>query len=94
MGKIIWTRSSLRDLQQIHEYISEDSKFYADRFVKRLVTRVDILEDFPLTGRMIPEMEDETLRELIEGNYRIFYKIEKRKGISILRVHHAAKNIL
>ena len=94
MGKIIWTRSSLRDLQQIHEYISEDSKFYADRFVKRLVTRVDILEDFPLTGRMIPEMEDETLRELIEGNYRIFYKIEKRNGISILRVHHAAKNIL
>ena len=94
MGKIIWTRSSLRDLQQIHAYISEDSKFYADRFVKRLVTRVDILEDFPLTGRMIPEMEDETLRELIEGNYRIFYKIEKRNGISILRVHHAAKNIL
>ena len=94
MGKIIWTCSSLRDLQQIHEYISEDSKFYADRFVKRLVTRVDILEDFPLTGRIIPEMEDETLRELIEGNYRIFYKIEKRNGISILRVHHAEKNIL
>ena len=34
------------------------------------------------------------IQELIEGNYRIFYKIEKRNGISILRVHHAAKNIL
>jgi len=72
MGKIIWTHSSLRDLQQIHDYISEDSRFYADRLVKRLVTRVDVLKDFPLTGRMIPEMEDVTLRELIEGNYRIF----------------------
>jgi len=94
MGKIIWTRSSLRDIKQIHEYISDDSKFYADRFVNRLVGRVDILEKFPLTGRMAPETEDETIRELIEGNYRIFYKVEKRNDIAVLRIHHAAKNIL
>ena len=93
MGKIVWTSSSLRDLQQIHEYISEDSMFYADRFVTKLYERVNILEDFPLTGRMVPEKEDESIRELIEGNYRIFYKVEKRNNISILRVHHSARNI-
>jgi len=32
------------------------------------------------------------VKELIEGNYRIFYKFNKN-GISIIRVHHAARRI-
>ena len=93
MAEIIWTRSALRDLKHIHEYISEDSRYYADRFILKLVARVDILEIFPLSGRIVPEKEDTAIRELIEGNYRIFYKNEKGSQIFILRIHHGAKNI-
>ena len=42
---------------------------------------------------MVPEKEDETIRELIEGNYRIFYKVIGKNKVRILRIHHAAKNI-
>lgn len=93
MAEIIWTRLALHDLKYIHEYISEDSKYYADRFILKLVSRVDVLELFPLSGRIVPEKEDPTIRELIEGNYRIFYKIEKGDRIFILRIHHGAKSI-
>lgn len=93
MAEIIWTRSALRDLKYIHQYISEDSKYYADRFILNLIARVDILEKFPISGRIVPEKEDHTIRELIEGNYRIFYKADKGNKIFILRIHHGAKNI-
>jgi toxin ParE1/3/4 len=93
MVEIIWTISALHDLEQIHNYISEDSKFYADRFVRKLVERVDILEKLPMAGRMVPEKEDETIRELIEGNYRIFYKVGENDRVYILRVHHSARNL-
>ena len=62
-----------------------DSKFYANRFTNQLVYRVDQLIEFPESGRIVPEKEDPVIRELIEGNYRIFYRI-LRGNITILRL--------
>jgi addiction module RelE/StbE family toxin len=92
MAKISWTRKSIKDLKSIHEYISLDSKFYAARFINRLVSRVDQLMDFPESGRIVPEKEDPSIRELIEGNYRIFYKFQKDK-VTILRIHNSSKSV-
>jgi addiction module RelE/StbE family toxin len=92
MAKISWTRKSIRDLQSIHEFISLDSKFYANRFINKIVLRVEQLIEFPESGRIIPEKEQADLRELIEGNYRIFYRIQKN-NVTILRIHNSAKNI-
>ena len=33
MVKVIWTEFALEDLKAIHEYISQDSKAYADKFI-------------------------------------------------------------
>jgi toxin ParE1/3/4 len=92
MGEIIWTKSALKDLKSIHRYISIDSFFYADRFVLKIIDRVNQLSNQPKSGRAVPEIEDPTIRELIEGNYRIFYKTPKA-GVIILRIHHSSKNI-
>lgn len=62
MVKIIWTDFALEDLRAIHEYISKDSKVYADRVVDKIILRVDQLENFPKSGRVVPEFNDETLR--------------------------------
>ena len=69
MEKVSWTRRSINDLMLIHEFISLDSKFYADRFINKIVSRVEQLIEFPESGRIIPEKEEVDLRELIEGNY-------------------------
>ena len=93
MVKIIWTKRAFSDLRNIYQYISNDSELYAARLIDNLVLSVDILETFPLSGRMIPEKKDETLREIIFDNYRIFYKIVSLNKISIVRIHHSAKKI-
>ena len=90
MVVIEWSEIALDDLKEIHEYISKDSKLYADRYINKLFTRVDQLETHPKSGRVVPEYNMETIRELIEGNYRIVYKIIQN-SVSILRVHHAAR---
>jgi len=90
MVKVIWSELAIQDLKQIHEYISLDSRFYADRFVEKILTRIDQLETFPTSGRIVPEFNNELIRELIEGNYRIVYKVYL-DYVGVVRVHHAAR---
>lgn len=92
MVKLIWTEFAVEDLRLIHEYISRDSKRYADRFIEKLINRIDQLESFPKSGRVVPEFNLESIRELIEGNYRIIYKISTSE-VTIIRVHHAARQL-
>lgn len=91
MVEIIWTPFALEDLQSIYDYIAKDSPYYANRFIDKLVDRVDILIDHPKAGRIVPEFENELIRELIEGSYRIIYKINSITEIGIVRVHHSAR---
>ena len=92
MVQINWTEKSLKDLRVINDYISLDSTFYAARFISKLIKRVDQLIEFPESGRMVPEKNKPEIRELIEGNYRIIYKISAAH-IAIFRVHHAARQL-
>jgi toxin ParE1/3/4 len=92
MVKVIWTEIAIEDLRSIHEYISKDSQRYADRFIEKLISRVTQLENFPKSGRVVPEFDSEVIRELIEGNYRIVYKLSSDQ-VAIVRIHHAARQL-
>lgn len=92
MVNVTWTEFALEDLRSIHAYILQDSKVYADRFIEKIISRVEQLEAHPQSGRIVPEFQVDTLRELIEGNYRIIYKINSDL-IGIVRVHHSARQL-
>ena len=91
MAKIIWSNLAMEDLRNIYEFISKNSVRYADSLVERIIERVDILETHPFIGRKVPEIANDSIRELIEGNYRIIYRLESEKRVAIVRVHHGAK---
>lgn len=91
MVEIIWTPFALEDLQSIYDYIALDSPTYATRFIDKLVDRVDILIEHPEAGKIVPEFENELVRELIEGSYRIIYIIRSVNEIGIVRIHHSAR---
>ena len=92
MVKLIWTELAIEDLKLIHEYISKDSKLYADRFIEKIINRVEQLESFPKSGRVVPEFDSPEIREIIEGSYRIIYKAAVAQ-VAILRVHHSARQL-
>jgi addiction module RelE/StbE family toxin len=93
MVEITWTTRAKTDLKHIHKYVSFDSVLYADRLILKLIARVDILERLPLSGKIVREKNDETIRELVHGNYRIFYKIKGKDSIHILRIYRSSMNI-
>ena len=53
MVKVVWTDSALFDLNAIGDYIAKDSEGYAQLTVERLFNFVDILEEHPLSGKMV-----------------------------------------
>ncbi|MDO8965300.1 type II toxin-antitoxin system RelE/ParE family toxin [Algoriphagus sp.] len=89
MVNIFWSDLAVQDLKTIHSYIKEGSKFYADQQVQKLIKRVDQLENFPESGRIVPEFSISQIRELTEGNYRIVYYLDL-DSVFIMRVHHSA----
>ena len=92
MAQVIWSKLALSDLDNIHDFIAKESPYYAQKTIEQLFSRVEILETYPESGRQVPEFIRKDIRELIEGNYRLFYKIGKN-AIYIIRAHHAARNI-
>lgn len=74
--KVNWTEPARDRLAEIEDYIAEESPERAVRFVLELIEQTDKLAEFPESGRIVPEDEKQTARELIHEGYRILYKIE------------------
>ncbi len=93
MVKLIWTDQAIDDLEDIGEYIAENSERYAKLTVQKIIERTEILKNLPKAGRIVPEKNDENVRELIEGSYRIIYETISEQVIYILFVYHGARDL-
>ncbi len=91
MVKIVWTELSIDDLKSIYDFIAKDSKRYASITVNRIYQRAKDIINNPYIGRIVPEIDDKLIREVITGNYRIVYKIKTKFQVDILRVYHASR---
>lgn len=90
MVNLIWSELALDDLRNIYNFIAIDSAHYARLQIDRIIERTNQLIQFPNSGRVVPEFNLDTLRELIEGSYRIVYAKTDRQ-IEIVRIHHTSK---
>lgn len=88
-----WTEPALDALDAIDEYISRDAPIYAQHFIEQLMTAVDRLVDFPLSGRVVPEAERDDIREVIVQHYRIIYWIPSEQRIDIIGVVHGSRDL-
>ncbi|MGQ0484881.1 MAG: type II toxin-antitoxin system RelE/ParE family toxin [Hyphomicrobiales bacterium] len=80
-----------QDLIDIWFSIAEDSPVIADRFIDKLLERVDGLADFPDRGVLRKEISA-GLRMLIEGNYLILYCVNDNV-VDVMRIVHGARHI-
>jgi plasmid stabilization system protein ParE len=83
--KVTWTEQALVRLAEIQDFIARANPDAAEGLVHRIVERGEGLSKFPEMGRMVPELPGTGLREIIEGRYRIVYRIQP-KDIQILTV--------
>jgi len=90
---VIWSKPAKNDLRNIHDHIAFDSKFYAKKVVQGIIEKSESLNDFPLMGRMVPELEDPDIRELTVYSYRLIYKVTSRR-VEILTLIHGKQDFL
>jgi plasmid stabilization system protein ParE len=81
----------MQDVEAIRAHVARDSAHYADLVVERLVAAVERLQDHPRSGRVVPELGDDSIRELIHGNYRIVYRL-RGDVVEIATVFHGARS--
>ena len=90
--KIIWSPIAIDRASEIAAYIAQDKPSAAENWINTVFSKVEHLKSSPEIGRIVPGINNNYFRELIYGNYRIIYRIEK-KQISILTIRHG-KQIL
>lgn len=88
---VIWTNPAKDALKQIHDFIAQDSDFYAKKVIDDIIAGSIQIETFPKSGRVVPEKMDNNIREIFSYSYRIIYEI-KDTGIYILNIIHGSRN--
>ena len=94
MGKVVWSKTALDQLEKIVRYILETrGDAYAKVVGTRIIKRAEQLEEFPEMGQREPLLQHKKseYRYLIAWSYKIIYKRSKDR-ITISSIFHAAQN--
>lgn len=94
MGKINWTENASINLESIFNYLAKDSSIFATNFVLYLINSASILENYPKSGRIVPELNRKEIREIIRKNYRIVYQLlNPTNDIEIIAICHSTQDM-
>ncbi|HEY4196522.1 MAG TPA: type II toxin-antitoxin system RelE/ParE family toxin, partial [Mucilaginibacter sp.] len=88
---IVITDSAYSDLEDIENYIAQDSPAIARKFINRIFDKIDQLYSYPKSGKFVPEIKDHSIRELLTNKYRIVYQLTDGSQINILRIVHGSR---
>jgi toxin ParE1/3/4 len=77
------------DLTDIADYIAAGNPGAAETFVNRLVDRALAIGKAPNAGRVVPELGDPKVRQVLLQRYRIIYRVEASRVlvVTILEGH-------
>jgi plasmid stabilization system protein ParE len=93
--RVLIPSSVVYDLQEIVDYLSDDSASTALKILDRLENRINSLKEYPERGRVVPELLNQNIieyHEIIESPWRIIYKMVE-STVFILTVIDGRRNV-
>jgi toxin ParE1/3/4 len=87
-SSIWWSRRARQNLRDIGDFIARDKPRAASRWVGMIMDAVGHLAVFPSSGRAVPEIGRDDIREIILDGYRIVYQIRDDRVV-VLTVFEA-----
>ncbi len=92
--QLVWAPLARQDLLDLFNYIAPASPNHAKQFIQKIFHEVERLIEFPQSGRVVPEFNNPSIREVLRKPCRIVYRVSSdSKTIEIIRVWHAARGI-
>ena len=91
MATVVFSQQAKDDLDSIYTYIFQDSPLYAQRQIEKIFLRIKRIASAPKTGRIVPELQMENIREVFENNYRIIYRLSVSNNVEVITILHMSR---
>lgn len=85
--KVKWSPEAIEDIESIAEYIARDSEYYARAVVTEILSVSRRIREYPLIGRIVPEIGVDRVRERFAYSYRLVYRIEPERILIVAVIH-------
>ena len=92
MAQVVWSPRAVLDLEAIATYIAADSPAYASTVLRKIIALTRNLSRFPQSGRIVPELDDSSIREVFAYSYRIIYRLSG-DTVLVAAVIHGKQNL-
>ena len=84
---VSWSPEALADVDDIASCIVRDSAFYAQGVVSKIVENARNLKNFPLVGRIVPELDNDHIRERFIYSYRMICRVDGQRILIVAVIH-------
>jgi plasmid stabilization system protein ParE len=91
-GRVVWTEIAWSDLEAAADHIAKDSPNYAAAFVREVRDAARSLAYLAERGRVVPEFDDPSIRELLVRSYRLVYQVTE-EAVHIIGFIHGARDL-
>lgn len=91
--EIAWAGRARSDLRIAISQIQTTSPGAARAFASAIVQTARSLATLSERGRIVPELGDDAVRELLLGRYRLIYEVFPER-VAIVRLIHASRDFL
>lgn len=93
MARVRLTEQAQNELDAIIEYYERvGAGDFAEVFEEKVIARIGSLERFPRMGRVVPEIKDEAIREVLYRNYRIVYVVDRGdEEVDVLTIFYSSQ---
>ena len=89
--KVIWTKQGYGTLDEAVAYLAQDSLTAAQQLLVSALAMAESLAVFDERGRIVPELQQPSVRELLVQRYRLIYEVFDTK-VEILAFIHGARD--
>jgi len=86
---VVWTPSARDCLDEVLQFIAADSRAAAAKVLEVVLAATESLSVFSERGRIVPEIDSRSVREIFVYRLRIMYQVHS-KEVRILAVLHGA----
>jgi toxin ParE1/3/4 len=88
--RVVWSPRAVDDLEAVAQYIAADSTAYAAAVVKTILNTARNFSRFPFSGREVPELGDESIREWFAYSYRVIYRVDE-ETVTVAAIVHGKR---
>jgi plasmid stabilization system protein ParE len=87
--EVIWAESAQAALDEVIAYIAKDSPDGARRVLSQALDAAASLSTLSERGRVVPELNDPSIREVFVFRYRLLYQVRESTVVVLAFLHGA-----